>query len=47
MDDPQGIADYIASPIKRRDDYPEMPPQNYLDEETRMAAAQYMLEVKN
>ena len=47
MDDPQGIADYIASPIKRRDDYPEMPPQNYLDEETRMAVAQYMLEVKN
>jgi hypothetical protein len=24
-----------------------MPPQNYLDEETRMAAAQYMLDVKN
>jgi parallel beta-helix repeat protein len=46
MDNPQGIADYIANPIKKRDDYPEMPPQNYLDEETRLAAAKYMLEVK-
>jgi cytochrome c551/c552 len=47
IDDPQGIANYIASPIKTRDDYPEMPPQDYLDEDTRLAAAQYMLKVKN
>ncbi len=47
MDNPQGIADYIASPTKKRDDYPEMPPQNYLDEETRLAVAKYMLEVTN
>ena len=47
MDNPQGIVDYITSPTKKRDDYPEMPPQNYLSEEVRMAAAEYMLQVKN
>jgi parallel beta-helix repeat protein len=47
MDNPQGIADYIAKPVKKRDDYPEMPPQDYLDPETRLAVAQYMLRVKN
>ncbi len=46
MDNPQGIADFIANPTKKRDDYPEMPPQNYLDAETRLAVAKYMLEVK-
>jgi parallel beta-helix repeat protein len=46
-DDPQGIVDYITNPTKKRDDYPEMPPQNYLSEEVRMAAAQYMLQVEN
>jgi len=45
MDNPQGIADFIASPTKKRDDYPEMPPQNYLDEKTRLAAAKFMLSV--
>ena len=45
MDNPQGIADYIYNPTKKRDDYPEMPPQNYLDPETRLAAAKYMLQV--
>jgi len=45
MDNPQGIADYIAKPVKKRDDYPEMPPQDYLDPETRLAAAKYMLQV--
>lgn len=47
MDNPQGIAEYIANPVKKRDDYPEMPPQDYLDEETRLAVAEYMLGVKN
>ena len=46
MDNPQGIVDYITSPTKKRDDYPEMPPQNYLSEEVRMAAAEFMLQVK-
>lgn len=45
MDNPEGLAEYIASPVKKRDDYPEMPPQNYLDEETRRAVAEYMLQV--
>jgi parallel beta-helix repeat protein len=43
MDNPQGIVDYITNPVKKREDYPEMPPQNYLDEETRMAVAKHML----
>lgn len=47
MDNPEGLAEYIAAPTKKRDDYPEMPPQNYLDEETRLAVAKYMLAVKN
>ena len=47
MDNPQGLADFIAKPTKKRDDYPEMPPQDYLDPETRLAVAQYMLQVTN
>lgn len=43
LDDPKGIADYIASPVKKRPDYPEMPPQRQLDEPTRQAVAEYML----
>jgi parallel beta-helix repeat protein len=42
---PKGIADFIANPIHKRDDYPEMPPQNYLSEETRKAVAEYMLSI--
>jgi parallel beta-helix repeat protein len=47
MDNPQGIADYIAAPTKKRDDYPEMPPQDYLDPETRLEVAKYMLSRTN
>ncbi|WP_286262784.1 parallel beta-helix domain-containing protein [Thalassotalea atypica] len=47
MDNAKGLADYIAKPVKKRDDYPEMPPQNYLDEETRLAVANYMLSREN
>ena len=43
---PKGIGEYIANPVHKRDDYPEMPPQNYLTEETRMAVAEYMLTLK-
>jgi parallel beta-helix repeat protein len=46
MDNPQGIVDYITNPTKKRDDYPAMPPQDYLSEDLRMAVAQYMLKVK-
>ncbi len=45
LDDPQGIADYVANPVKKRPDYPEMPPQAHLDEATRLAVATYMLTV--
>jgi parallel beta-helix repeat protein len=47
LDNPQGLADYIAKPVKKREDYPEMPPQDYLDPETRLAVAQYLLQVTN
>lgn len=47
MDNPEGLAEFIANPSKKREDYPEMPPQNYLDEETRLAVAKYMLSVSN
>jgi parallel beta-helix repeat protein len=46
FDDPEGIAAYINSPTKKREDFPEMPPQNYLTEKTRMAVSKYLLEVR-
>jgi len=46
QNNPQGIVDYISNPIKKRDDYPEMPSQKYLSEEIRMAVAKYLLTVK-
>jgi len=42
-DNAAGIAGYIANPVHKREDYPEMPPQNYLTEETRQAVAEYIL----
>ncbi len=47
MDNPEGIAEYAANPVKKRPDYPGMPPQSHLDAETRLAAAKFMLQVKN
>jgi parallel beta-helix repeat protein len=44
-DDPDGLAAYINEPYKVREGYPEMPPQNYLSEETRLAVAKYILTV--
>ena len=43
---PQGLANYITNPVKKRPDYPEMPPQNYLSKEVRLAVAKYVLELK-
>ncbi|NKI27539.1 cytochrome-c peroxidase [Arenibacter sp. 6A1] len=43
---PQGIVDYITNPKNLRDDYPEMPPQNYLSDEVKMAVAEYILKLK-
>ena len=36
-DGAQALADHIAAPVKNWDGYPEIPPQNYLDAETRLA----------
>jgi len=47
MDRPQDLADWIAKPTKIRPNFPEMPPQNYLDAETRLAVAKHMLSRKN
>ncbi len=44
-DNPQGIADYIAKPVHKRTDFPEMPPQDYLSEEKRLEVAKYMLSI--
>jgi len=41
------LDEYFNAMTKKRDDYPEMPPQNYLDAETRLAAAKYMLSREN
>jgi len=46
QNNPQGIADYIAAPVRHREGYPEMPPQNYLSEEVRLEVAKYLLTVK-
>ena len=46
MDNPEGIAAYAKSPVKKRDDYPEMPPQGHLDDETLLEAAKFMLKIK-
>jgi cytochrome c551/c552 len=43
VDDAKGIADYIANPTKKRDDFPPMPPQKHLSPEMRMAVAEYVL----
>ena len=43
---PEALAAYIANPVKVREDYPEMPPQNYISEEVRLEVAKYMLEIK-
>jgi parallel beta-helix repeat protein len=47
MDNPQGLADYIAKPEKKREDYPAMPAQDYLSPEQRLAVARFMLGVDN
>jgi len=38
---------FSARPVKKREDFPEMPPQDYLDPQTRLAVANYMLKVTN
>jgi hypothetical protein len=43
---PKGLADYITNPVRKREDYPEMPPQSHLSEETRLAVANYLLNIE-
>ncbi len=43
QDNPEGLAQYIAAPTKRRPNFPEMPSQSYLDPQTRLEVAKYML----
>lgn len=43
---PKAIADYIAKPVKKRSDYPEMPPQDHLPEDVRVKVAEFMLGLK-
>ena len=43
---PEGIVDYINNPKNLREDYPEMPPQNYLSEDAKIAVAEYILNLK-
>jgi parallel beta-helix repeat protein len=42
----KGLAEYIANPVKKRSDFPAMPPQNYLPDDVRMAVAEFMLTVE-
>ena len=44
--DAQALADYIANPVKKRPDFPAMPPQNYLDPAMRLEVAKFMLSVE-
>jgi hypothetical protein len=41
--DARRLADWIAKPTHKRPDYAEMPPQNYLPDEVRLAVANYIL----
>lgn len=45
-DNPQGIAEYLAAPTKKRPDFPAMPAQDHLSEELRLLVAQHMLEIE-
>ena len=45
MDNAQGLAEYIANPVRKREDFPEMPPQNYLPDDVRIAVAEYVLQM--
>ncbi len=46
INNPEGLAQWIAAPTKKRplEDYPAMPPQDYLSAELRLDLAKYILE---
>ena len=43
---PQGMIDYMENPKNLREDYPEMPPQDYLSDDAKQAVAEYILTLK-
>lgn len=45
VDNPQGIVNYITNPYNLRKDFPDMPPQDYLSDEAKMAVAEYILKM--
>ena len=45
-DNPKGLASYINAPVKKRSNYPPMPAMSYLDSETQLAVAKYMLALR-
>jgi parallel beta-helix repeat protein len=42
--DAQGMADWIAKPTRKRPEFAEMPPQDYLPGDVRLAVAKYILD---
>ena len=45
-DNPKELASYINAPVKKRSNYPPMPAMSYLDSETQLAVAKYMLALR-
>jgi len=43
-DDVEGMAEWIKNPTRRREDYPPMPPIDYLTDEVRLAVARFIIE---
>lgn len=43
-DEPGAMAKWIAAPTKKREGFPEMPPQDYIREDIRLELARYILE---
>lgn len=41
---PEAMARWIANPTRKRPNFPQMPPQNYLPEDVRLAVSRYILE---
>lgn len=42
-DDTEALVKYISAPVRRRTDFPEMPPQDYMGKETLNSIAHYIL----
>ena len=42
-DDPAAMLEYVKKPVHKREGFPEMPPQDYLGEETLKAITNYVL----